>query len=89
MVPKVDPQEKVGVFCRIDGKTTVIEYGDLPADLAAQRTEGGGLRFSAGSIAVHTISVAFVERLTKGESGLTLPLHAARRKVNFSLHGIG
>jgi UDP-N-acetylglucosamine/UDP-N-acetylgalactosamine diphosphorylase len=33
-VIKNAPQEKVGNFCLIDGKVTVIEYSDLPDELA-------------------------------------------------------
>ncbi|MEC8818003.1 MAG: UTP--glucose-1-phosphate uridylyltransferase, partial [Planctomycetota bacterium] len=34
MVPKTSYNEKVGVFCQIDGRNRVIEYSDLPEDLA-------------------------------------------------------
>jgi len=80
MVAKTDPAEKVGVFCFAEGKTRVIEYSDLPADLAAQRDEHGRLRFNAGSIAIHMIGVEFIERLNAG-GGFGLPLHRAEKKV--------
>src|SRR5690606_24053897 len=51
MVAKAYPEEKVGVFCAGDGKTMVIEYSDLPEQLATQRDEQGKLRYIAGSIA--------------------------------------
>lgn len=89
MVAKAGPDEKVGVFCRIDGKTTVIEYADLPEDLARQQDERGGLRFGAGSIAVHMISVRFIQALTEDPGGFRLPLHAARRKVPYVDPGSG
>lgn len=82
MVPKSDPAEKVGVFCSAAGKTCVIEYSDLPADLAAERDEHGRLRFNAGSIAIHMIGVEFIERLNAG-GGFGLPLHRAEKKVPF------
>mgnify|MGYP003334569006 CR=1 FL=1 len=37
MVPKTDPAEKVGLFCRRDGRLGVAEYSDLPADLQRER----------------------------------------------------
>ncbi len=80
MVRKSHPDEKVGVFCRSLGRTVVIEYVDLPPHLAAERDGGGRLRFDAGSIAVHSISVAFLRKLASGD-GLSLPLHTARRAV--------
>jgi UDP-N-acetylglucosamine/UDP-N-acetylgalactosamine diphosphorylase len=82
MLPKAAPEEKVGVFCRSGGKTTVIEYSDLPADLARQRTADGALRFIAGSIAIHLIGVAFVEHLTRGGE-FRLPWHRAEKRVPY------
>ncbi len=81
MVAKIRPDEKVGVFCNVDGKARVIEYSRLPETLAHQRDESGELRFRAGSIAVHIISVEFVRRLTT--DGLALPLHPANKVVAY------
>src|SRR5690606_26387640 len=53
MVPKAGSGEKVGVFCQQDGKSLVVEYSDLPDDLAEARDEDGKLRFQSGSIAIH------------------------------------
>jgi len=80
MVPKTDPDEKVGVFCRWSGKTTIVEYINLPRELAEQRDGDDRLCFGSGSIAVHIISVKLVEQLTGGET-FALPLHAARKIV--------
>ncbi len=83
MVPKAGPDEKVGVFCRAGGKTIVVEYSDLPASFATQRDASGGLRFNAGSIAIHAIGVKFVERLTADRDRFGLPFHRAEKKVPF------
>lgn len=83
MVPKASPEEKVGVFCRAGGKTMVIEYSDLPSELASQRDDRGALRFNAGSIAIHLFGVAFVERLTADPHRFGLPWHRAEKKVPF------
>ncbi len=80
MVPKAYPEEKVGVFCNVKGKTTVIEYSDLPLDLARERDESGQLRFIAGSIAIHLLGVDFVSRLT-ADGRLSLPWHRADKIV--------
>jgi UDP-N-acetylglucosamine/UDP-N-acetylgalactosamine diphosphorylase len=78
-VIKSGPKEKVGNFCLVDGKVTVIEYSDLPDDLAERRRPDGSLAFHLGSIAIHIINTAFVEHLnTKGHS---LPLHKAIKKI--------
>ena len=83
MVPKVDAAEKVGVFCSVDGRTQVIEYSDLPEELSTSLNDDGSLRFIAGSIAIHALSVDFIDRLTADEAGSKLPLHHARKAVPF------
>ncbi|MBC02341.1 MAG: hypothetical protein CMJ34_03415 [Phycisphaerae bacterium] len=83
MVPKANAAEKVGVFCRIDGRTEVIEYSDLPADLAEATDADGRLRFNAGSIAIHVLGVDFIDRLTNGSTEAGLPFHRARKKVPY------
>jgi UDP-N-acetylglucosamine/UDP-N-acetylgalactosamine diphosphorylase len=83
MVAKAYPEEKVGVFCRdgSTGKIMVIEYSDLPMELAKQKNERGQLRFNAGSIAIHILGVKFVERLTANANRFALPYHRADKKV--------
>jgi UDP-N-acetylglucosamine/UDP-N-acetylgalactosamine diphosphorylase len=81
MVLKTDPLEKVGVLCRTGGRTIVVEYSHLPERLAGARDASGGLRFRAGSIAVHIMGTQFLRSLTAGEGGFTLPLHPARKIV--------
>ena len=83
MVPKTSPDEKVGIFCRADGKTIVIEYADPPDELAQQRDDEGRLRFCAGSIAVHMLGVKFVKKLVSGEEGFVLPYHRAEKIVPY------
>jgi len=83
MLPKTGPFEKLGNFCRVDGRTSVIEYSDLPDKLAEQRDEEGRLRFGAGSIAIHVIGVSFVESLNSSPDGSMLPFHRAEKKVSF------
>jgi len=80
-VIKNGPKEKVGNFCLVDGKVTVIEYSDLPDELAGKRRPDGSLAFQLGSIAIHIINRTFVEHLnTKGH---TLPLHRAVKKIPY------
>ena len=78
-VIKTGPKEKVGNFCLVDGKVTVIEYSDLPDELAEKRKADGSLVFELGSLAIHIINTTFVERLNAG--GFSLPLHKAVKKI--------
>lgn len=81
MLAKTDPAEKVGLFCLQDGKLGMIEYSDLPADLASQRDDTGDLRFNAGNPAIHILGVDFVRRLNESGDGFALPFHRADKKV--------
>ena len=74
--------EKLGNFCVTGGRTQIIEYSDLPAELAESRNPDGSLRFVAGSPAIHVISRDFVSRLTEG-GRLQLPWHRADKKVPY------
>ena len=76
---KTGPKERVGNFSLVDGKVTVIEYSDLPDELAEKRNPDGTLVFELGSIAIHIINTSFAEKLNKG--GFGLPLHKAVKKI--------
>ena len=78
-VIKNGPFEGVGNFCLVDGCLTVIEYSDLPDELAEKRNPDGSLTFKLGSIAIHIINRTFVEKLNAG--GFSLPLHRALKKI--------
>jgi len=80
-VVKTEPMEKVGNFCLVDGKVTVIEYSDLPDELAQKRNPDGSLVFGLGSIAIHIINTSFIELLNTG--GFLLPLHKAVKKIPY------
>jgi UDP-N-acetylglucosamine/UDP-N-acetylgalactosamine diphosphorylase len=81
-IPKATALEKVGNFVIGDGKLQVIEYSDLPENLALQTNPDGTLRFNAGSIAIHALRRTFIERLN--QSGrLELPWHRAEKKVPY------
>ena len=82
MLPKAFPEEKLGHFC-LDtaGRLLVVEYSDLPMFMQRERDESGGLRFVAGSIAIHLLDREFVRRVASGEG--KLPFHRADKKIPF------
>jgi len=91
MVRKRDAGEKLGHFGLVGGRLHVVEYSDMPKELAEAKNSDGRLRFEAGSIAIHLIARRFVERLSAGDrvggppdtdrSGL--PLHRAEKKIPY------
>jgi UDP-N-acetylglucosamine/UDP-N-acetylgalactosamine diphosphorylase len=78
VVFKERPEEKVGVFALLDGKCGMIEYSDLPKELATAREANGELRFRAGNPAIHLFTVDFLERITSSGG---LAFHIARKAV--------
>ncbi len=82
MLSKTGPNEKLGNFCKSEGRLQIIEYSDMPAELAEKRDEEGNLVFIAGSPAIHILSNSFIESLTEGEK-LSLPWHKADKKVEY------
>ena len=80
MLAKTNAFEKLGNFCVCGGHLEIIEYSDLPAELAESRNPDGSLRFISGSPAIHVISRAFVEKLT-ASGRLDLPWHRADKKI--------
>jgi UDP-N-acetylglucosamine/UDP-N-acetylgalactosamine diphosphorylase len=81
VVEKTNPLDKVGNVVVVDGKMQIIEYSDLPEEVARQRNDDGSLRIWAGSIAVHVFDLAFLQRTANQADAL--PFHLANKKVPF------
>jgi UDP-N-acetylglucosamine/UDP-N-acetylgalactosamine diphosphorylase len=79
VIAKRDPLEKVGNVVDVDGRLMVIEYSDLPDDIARKTNADGSLAIWAGSIAVHVFDLEFLRR-TKDKAD-SLPYHFAHKKV--------
>ncbi|MEI8376048.1 MAG: UDPGP type 1 family protein [Planctomycetota bacterium] len=81
VIAKRDPLEKVGNVVDVDGRLMVIEYSDLPEDVASKTNPDGSLAIWAGSIAVHVFDFDFLCR-AKDQTD-SLPYHFARKKVAY------
>lgn len=79
VVAKHAPEDRVGNVVALDGGLRIIEYSDLPRDVARLREPDGSLRFWAGSIAVHVFDVALLARAA--DDPAALPFHRAQKKV--------
>lgn len=86
VVRKLSPEEKMGVVVEIDDVPQVIEYSDLPLEIASRRTADGELELWAGNTAMHVFTVPFLERfVTRKEE---LPFHIALKAVSYWEEGI-
>ena len=81
VVAKRSAEEKMGVAVDLDGATQVIEYSDLPAELAAARDAQGQLKFWAGNTAIHAFRREFLERALLDTQAL--PFHVAKKLVPY------
>lgn len=78
-VIKVNPQEKAGVFCKIDGKPGIIEYSELPKEMAEKVNEQGDLIYGDVNILSHLFNIEALQELAKTE----LPYHIAEKKSDY------
>jgi UDP-N-acetylglucosamine/UDP-N-acetylgalactosamine diphosphorylase len=79
VVRRQSPDEKVGIYGLLNGKPRIIEYSDFSPDEYRALDENGRIRHWAGNIAVHVISLSFIERLNR--HGFALPYHRAVKDV--------
>ncbi|MDR1458206.1 MAG: UTP--glucose-1-phosphate uridylyltransferase [Puniceicoccales bacterium] len=88
MVIKAYPEEKVGIFCTMYGKTAVVEYSDLIADFIYEKDTGGHLKFRVGNAAIHLLARDFIKSIGDDNAIRELPVHAARKRIpTIDAHG--
>lgn len=78
VIPKRDPQEKLGVVGKLAGKLMVVEYSDLSDADKEARNPDGTLKYRGGSIAIHVFKREFLERECERSK---LPYHLAFKKI--------
>ena len=78
-VVKANPHEKVGVFCKKDSKPAVIEYTELPDQLAEETDEEGELLYGESHIMCNLYSLKALEKIAEQN----LPYHSAHKKANY------
>lgn len=81
VVAKTNPLQRVGNVASIDGRAGIIEYSDLPRELAEKRNADGSLWLWAGNVAVHVIELEFLARVASSADGL--PFHRALKATDF------
>jgi len=77
VILKERPEQKLGVVVRRAGRAAMVEYSELPAELAAARDSDGRLTFRLGSVGAHAFRLDFLRR----ELARDLPLHTARKEI--------
>jgi len=75
-VVKANPHERVGVFCKMNGHPKVIEYTELPENMAEQRDNNGELKYGESHIMCNLYTIEAVEKI----SNEILMYHCAHKK---------
>ena len=78
-VVKANPHEKVGVFCKRNGKPNVIEYSEITDDMAEARDENGELLYGESHILCNLFNISAIERM----GSEPLPYHIAYKKAKY------
>ena len=78
-VVKRDPEEKVGVFCKKNGKPSVIEYTEITDEMANARDENGELLYGESHILTNLFNIKALEDIAQNK----LPYHKAFKKAKY------
>ena len=78
-IVKASPHEKVGVFCKRNGKPNVIEYSEITKEMAEQVDKNGELVYGESHILCNLFNINAVERM----GATPLPYHIAHKKAKY------
>lgn len=78
VVKKEIPGENVGIFCKEDGASSIVEYYEMPDKLKVRRDLSGELVYKYGATLNYLFSVERVREMNKKK----MPYHLAKKKIN-------
>ena len=78
-VVKISPDEKVGVFCKRNGRPYVIEYTEITDEMANAKNENGELIYGESHILTNLFNIKALENIAKNK----LPYHKAFKKAKY------
>ena len=78
-VVKANPQEKVGVFCKKNGRPSVVEYTEIPKEMSEATDENGNLIYGESHILCNLFNIDAIERM----GSKPLPYHIAFKKATY------
>lgn len=78
-IVKANPHEKVGVFCKRNGKPSVVEYSEISEEMAEELDENGELKYGESHILCNLFSLKSIERISE----MNLPYHIAFKKAKY------
>ena len=76
---KANPAEKVGVFCKKNGKPSVIEYTEITDEMANEKDVNGNLVYGESHINCNMFNIKGIEKIGNNK----LPYHSAFKKATY------
>lgn len=76
---KAYPEEKVGVFCKKQGKPSVIEYTEISKEMAEMTDKNSELLYGESHINCNIFHINAIEEISKDK----LPYHSAYKKIEY------
>lgn len=78
-VAKANPNERVGVFCKINGHPRIIEYSELPQKMSEEVDKNGELKYGESHIMSNLFTIEAIEKISKEP----LIYHSAFKKNSY------
>ena len=76
---KLNPEEKVGVFCTKNGRPSVVEYTEITDEMARATNEDGKLVYGESHMNCNMFNIKGIEKIGSNK----LPYHVAFKKANY------
>ena len=76
---KAEPQERVGVLCKKNGKPSVVEYTEMPDDLKEAMNEDGELKYGEAHLLMNLFHISVIADIAKNK----LEYHVAHKKCDY------
>jgi UDP-N-acetylglucosamine/UDP-N-acetylgalactosamine diphosphorylase len=77
-IAKRDPAEKVGHYASVRGRLAIVEYGELPDEMAHRREPNGELTYGFANPGLFVWSREFLQAQADRDD---LPVHRAHKKI--------
>ena len=79
VVKKTVDTEKVGLFCKKNGRPSMIDYGDMTEEMTKQRDETGDLVYKYGNVLNYLFDIDLLYKFKDQR----LPVHIVTKKVPY------
>lgn len=78
-IVKNSPEERVGVFCKRNGRPSVIEYTEISPEMANAKDENGNYLYGEAHIMMNLFHRDMIEKIAQEK----LPYHSAFKKCTY------